>query len=124
QSMGTVVAVHKSGDEADLQVELAPDAAADAELGASIALAGVCCTVVAVDGCVATFHLSAETLRRTRLGGLAPGARLNVERALRAGEPLGGHLVQGHVDDVGRVLVPVDPTAGGELVVELPDSLL
>ena len=123
QSIGTVVDIRKSGGEADLDVQLAPETAAGERLGGSIALAGVCCTLVALAGTVGTFHLSAETLRRTRLGELAPGARLNVECALRAGEPLGGHLVQGHVDGLGRVAVGVDPEAGGELVVEVPESL-
>jgi len=73
---------------------------------------------------VAAFHLSRETLDRTWLGAARIGDRLNLEGALRAGDPLGGHLVQGHVDGVGSVVGPIDAAAGGELVVRLPDGLL
>jgi riboflavin synthase len=71
--------------------------------GASVAVNGVCLTVErTVDG---VFHASAvpETLRRTTLGGLVPGGRVNLERALRLGDELGGHWVQGHVDAVARI---------------------
>ena len=64
---------------------------------------GVCLTAVAVDDGVLGFDAVPETLRRSSLGRLEPGAVVNVEPALRAGEPLGGHIVQGHVDGVGRV---------------------
>jgi riboflavin synthase len=69
--------------------------------GDSIAVDGVCLT--AVDGSQLAFDVVDETLSRTTLGGLAPGDRVNLEPALRAGEPLGGHIVQGHVDGLGRV---------------------
>ena len=81
----------------------APETARDAELGNSVALAGVCLTVVAVDGDRLSFDAVAETLSRTSLGRLAAGSPINVEPALRAGDPLGGHYVQGHVDGVGAV---------------------
>lgn len=81
----------------------APETAAGAAVGDSVAVGGVCLTVVAsADGGLA-FDVVPETLRRSSLGRLEAGGRVNVEPALRAGEPLGGHLVQGHVDDVGRV---------------------
>jgi riboflavin synthase len=92
-------------------------------IGDSIALSGVCCTVVALVGRVAAFDLSAETLRRTWLGGAAAGDRLNLEAALRAGEPLGGHLVQGHVDGVGAVVAGIEPGTGGDLVARVPADL-
>jgi len=72
-------------------------------IGESIAVNGACLTVTAFRGARFTVDLSPETLRRTTLGGVAPGARVNLERALRMGDRLGGHLVQGHVDGVGRV---------------------
>jgi riboflavin synthase len=74
-----------------------------AELGDSVAIDGVCLTVVARDGESLAFDVVGETLSRTTLGALADGDRVNVEPALRAGEPLGGHIVQGHVDGVGHV---------------------
>jgi riboflavin synthase alpha subunit len=71
--------------------------------GDSVALDGCCLTVVLADGRALSFDAVPETLRRTTLGERRPGDRLHVEPALRAGDPLGGHLVQGHVDGVGRV---------------------
>jgi riboflavin synthase len=72
-----------------------------AALGDSIAVDGVCLTVVAGDGSTLAFDAVAETLARTSLGTLDHGSRVNLEPALRAGEPLGGHIVQGHVDGGG-----------------------
>jgi riboflavin synthase len=87
-------------DGARLTVE-APQTAAD--IGDSIAVDGVCLTVVEHDGDRFAFDVVAETLSRTTLGALTADDRVNVEPALRAGEPLGGHIVQGHVDGVGRI---------------------
>jgi riboflavin synthase len=92
-------------------------------VGDSIALSGVCCTVVEMEDGRATFHLSPETLDRTWLGSSKAGTQLNLEGALRAGDPLGGHLVQGHVDGVGEVEQSIDPELGGAFVVKVPDSL-
>ena len=74
-----------------------------AELGDSVAIDGVCLTVVSHDGGQLAFDVVGETLGRSTLGTLAAGDPVNVEPALRAGEPLGGHMVQGHVDGVGRI---------------------
>jgi riboflavin synthase len=71
--------------------------------GESVAVAGVCLTVARIDGPVAGFDVVAETMNKTTLGDLAPGAEVNLERALRAGDRLGGHVVQGHVDGTGVV---------------------
>lgn len=73
-------------------------------LGDSIAVAGVCLTVVECGPAVFAADLSAETLARTTLGGLERGAPVNLEPSLRLGDRLGGHLVSGHVDGIGRVL--------------------
>jgi riboflavin synthase len=72
-------------------------------LGASIAVSGVCLTVVGRRGRRFQADLGPETLARTTLGALAPGDRVHLERALRMGDELGGHLVSGHVDGVGRI---------------------
>jgi riboflavin synthase len=72
-------------------------------LGESIAVNGACLTVIAMRGRQFTVEVSPETLRRTTLGGLAAGTRVNLERALRVGDRLGGHIVQGHVDGVGTL---------------------
>jgi riboflavin synthase len=82
-------------------------------MGESVAVNGVCLTVVDfADGLV--FDLSEETLDRTTLGGLALGGAVNLERALRMGDRLGGHLVQGHVDGTGACL-SITPQDGGWL---------
>jgi riboflavin synthase len=98
----------------------APATAAEARPGDSISLSGVCLTATEVADGVLAFDAVPETLRRSTLGGLESGSGVNVEPALRAGEPLGGHLVQGHVDGVGRVR-----TANEEsLEIEAPPEVL
>jgi riboflavin synthase len=72
-------------------------------LGESIAVNGACLTVTSGSGRRFTVDVSPETLRRTTIGALARGARVNLERALRVGDRLGGHIVQGHVDGVGKL---------------------
>jgi riboflavin synthase len=96
RELGRVVAF----DGARLLVE-APQTSAD--VGDSIAVDGVCLTVVQHDGDRFAFDVVTETLSRTTLGTLTADDRVNIEPALRAGEPLGGHNVQGHVDGVGRI---------------------
>ncbi|MEM7202769.1 MAG: riboflavin synthase [Planctomycetota bacterium] len=122
QATGAVVRATPLGAEADLAVELG-QLAARCAIGDSVALSGVCCTVTHLRGSVAEFRLSAETLRRTWLGDARPPRRLNLELALRAGDPLGGHLVQGHVDAVGELVNVPDARRGGDLVVRLPVGL-
>ena len=84
----------------------------DAAPGASIAVNGVCLTVVEDDGDALAFDLSEETIRRTALGRLTAGSAVNLERPATLATRLGGHLVQGHVDGVGRVS-SVEPEAEG-----------
>ena len=81
----------------------APETASEAAIGDSVAASGACLTVVAVEGSRLAFDVVPETLRRTSLGRLAGGARVNLEQAVRAGDRLDGHIVQGHVDGVGQV---------------------
>jgi riboflavin synthase len=76
----------------------------DLRLGDSVAVNGVCLTVTAFDATGFTVGLAPETLRRTNLGDLRPGARVNLERAIAAGGRMGGHYVQGHVDGTGEVV--------------------
>ena len=80
-----------------------PKIAAATAIGASIALNGCCLTVVAIDGDCLAFQTGEETLSRTNLGELVPGSPVNLERSLRMGDEIGGHLVLGHVDAVGTV---------------------
>ena len=117
------VGVVRSLDGGRLTLE-APVTAAGAGLGDSVAIAGVCLTVVARDGSALSFDAVPETLARTSLDRLREGSRVNVEPALRAGDALGGHYVQGHVDGVGRVR-SVEPEGDGARVwFDAPSGLL
>jgi riboflavin synthase len=113
REVGTVVGLD-GGETVRLEIE-APETAGAAALGDSIAIDGVCLTVVAVDGPRLAFDAVPETLARTSLGTLADGSRVNLEPALRAGDALGGHYVQGHVDGVGTVR-SVEPEGDGKRV--------
>lgn len=105
-------------------VVAAPETAADATVGDSVSVAGVCLTVVdTADGRLA-FDVVPETLSRTALAGVGPGGSLNVESALRVGDRLGGHVVQGHVDAVGRVR-SIAPDADSRRVwIDAPEAVL
>ena len=98
REVGTVVSM-----EDGRLVVSAPETARGAELGDSIAVDGVCLTVVACVDSTLCFDTVPETLARTSLGTLDHDSRVNLEPSLRAGEPLGGHIVQGHVDGVAAV---------------------
>ena len=127
EELGEVVAVEDQGDASRLTVR-GPLVTSDAKHGDSIAVNGVCLTVVQLvalpegDGAF-TADVMAETLRRSSLRGVAPGTPVNLERAVRLQDRLGGHLVQGHVDGTGEVLA-VDPQEHWTVVrVSLPDGL-
>ena len=102
EELGEVVSVEHVGGTARITVR-GPQVTSDARPGDSIAVNGTCLTVTGLSGGDFTADVMAETLRRTGLGGLAPGSPVNLERSLRVGDRLGGHLVQGHVDGVGTV---------------------
>jgi riboflavin synthase len=124
EGTGTVVALTRSGtgDGARLEVD-APWPPGELAVGDSVAVDGCCLTVVARTPGGFAADLVAETLRRTALGRLTKGARVNLERPLALGGRLGGHLVQGHVDGVGRVLERRTAGESTELRVELPEDL-
>jgi riboflavin synthase len=103
EAMGEVKDVSSDGTGTLLRIEQ-PDIAGELPLGASVAVNGVCLTVVAVDAQTCSFQAGPETLRLTNLGELRPGMKVNLERSLRLGDRLGGHLVQGHVDGLGRIV--------------------
>jgi len=102
ESLGSVRDLVPDGAGCRLTVA-APDIAAELVLGESVAVNGACLTVVARDAETCCFQLAPETLHRTNLGELRPDDRVNLERALRLSDRLGGHLVQGHIDGVGGV---------------------
>jgi riboflavin synthase alpha subunit len=111
-------------DGGDAGVRLVVEVDVDAALGDSVAINGVCLTVVENSGGRVAFDAVPETLRRTSLGRLREGGPVNVEPALRAGEPLGGHYVQGHVDGVGRVRAIDAEGDGARLWVDAPPEVL
>lgn len=102
EELGEVLAVDVADDSARLAVQ-GQVVTSDAGHGASIAVNGVCLTVVDVRDATFTADVMLETLERSTLGGLKPGDPVNLERAVRPSDRLGGHIVQGHVDGVDEV---------------------
>lgn len=101
--IGTITAIEERGD---LRVTVGTthnNSTASVAIGASVACSGVCLTVVGKTANSLSFDVSAETLRCTATGMWQQGARLNLERALKVGDELGGHIVTGHVDGVGQI---------------------
>jgi len=102
EELGEVVAVDDLGDAARLTVR-GPQVTGGVANGASIAVNGVCLTVSSHTADAFTADVMRETLSRSSLGALAPGAAVNLERSVRLADRLGGHLVQGHVDGTGTI---------------------
>ncbi len=127
ETIGTVAAIEASGDLTRLFIEADP-IVEGVEIGDSIAVNGACLTVTSIDGGRVSFEAVRETMECTALGDLKVGSRSNLERALRAGDRLDGHIVQGHVDGVGvvaemaqtghdvRLVIDCDPEIAGSLV--------
>jgi riboflavin synthase len=123
RELGRVAAV--DGGEAGVRLVVdAPATAAAVAVGDSVAINGVCLTAVASGDGTLAFDAVPETLARTSLGRLARGAGVNLEPALRAGDPLGGHIVQGHVDGLGRVRTVEPEGEGRRIWVDAPRELL
>jgi riboflavin synthase len=110
EGVGRLAAIESRGGDARLTVVVGSLPFDAVQLGESIAVNGVCLTVVEFDTASFAADASNETLSLTTLGGLSVGARLNLERAMRPTDRLGGHLVSGHVDGVGSV-VDIQPDA-------------
>jgi riboflavin synthase len=104
EGVGTLAASEIRGGDARLRIAVGNLPFDEVKLGESIAVNGVCLTVVAFDAAAFEADASNETLSLTTLGSLQTGAVVNLERAMRPTDRLGGHLVSGHVDGVGRVL--------------------
>lgn len=120
ESIGRVRSLDRRGDAARLTLET--PLAAGLSLGESLAVNGCCLTVTSTDGDSACFDLLGETLARTNLGGLAQGARVNLERALRADGRFGGHFVQGHIDTTTEVISAETKGADLNLIIALPEA--
>ena len=108
QGIGILAARDARGGDARLRIDAGTLPFGDVALGESIAVNGVCLTVITSDASGFEADASTETLALTTLGALPPGRQVNLERALRAGDRLGGHLVSGHVDGVGAVASVAD----------------
>jgi riboflavin synthase len=122
EDLGTVVAVDVTGDGAVLTVEsqLGPQVAE----GDSVAVNGVCLTATGICGQRFGFDVMHESLRRTALGGIEAGAKVNLELALRADARLGGHIMQGHVDGVGVIAGVRDDGFSRVVTIEAAPDLL
>jgi riboflavin synthase len=119
EAMGKVTAVRDQGDLRELVIESA-ELAPELVRGASVAVSGVCLTATDIGASSFRVDVAAETMRRTRLGGILAGDEVNLELPLRASDRLGGHFVQGHVDEVGRVSEA--GRRGGDYVVRVEHS--
>ncbi len=123
RELGEVVEAAEAGGGRAFVVR-APLTAGRTSVGDSVAIDGCCLTATAVDGDAISFQAVPETISRTTLGSLGRGRRVNVESAVRAGEELGGHYVQGHVDAVGHIESVEAEGEGLRVFVEAPDRVL
>jgi riboflavin synthase len=123
KELGVVVDTEHAGGGMALVVH-APETASRTGVGDSVAVNGVCLTATAIEAGSMSFHAVPETIVRSTLGSLTVDARVNVEPALRAGEELGGHYVQGHVDAVGVIQSVEAEGEGLRVFVEAPSDVL
>jgi riboflavin synthase len=121
ESLATVTGVDRRDDSARLTLE--DPLLVGTSLGDSVAVNGVCLTAETVGGERITADVMLETLRRSSLGELVPGDRVNIERAATVGTLLGGHIVQGHVDGLGTVVSRSPSEAWDVVTVAIPDDL-
>ena len=124
ETVGRLAARDMRGGDARLTFDVGVPGFGDVQLGESIAVNGVCLTVVAFDEHSFQADASNETLALTTLGALPIGAALNLERAMRASDRLGGHLVSGHVDGMGRVLRITPDARAQRWAFGAPEALL
>lgn len=124
QQVGRVASLTDTPGNRRIAIELPAPFARPVRLGDSIAVNGACLTAVEFAADRFSADVSVETLRVTTLGQLAEGAPVNVEAALTLADPLGGHLVTGHVDGIGRVLSLERVSDSAALTVELPAALM
>jgi len=123
QEVGEVRRVEHAADGSRLTVAMPQTVAAGVRLGDSVAIDGVCLTATALEDDAIAFDAMGETLARSTLGALAAGDRVNVEPALRAGDPLGGHVVQGHVDAVAEVADVREDGIAAVVTFRVPEGL-
>jgi riboflavin synthase len=123
--LGTVRTVEPAGQGRDLRIVIATSwDTGGVELGASVACNGCCLTVVEKGEGTLAFNASAETLSKTTIGRWRPGTAVNLERSLRLGDELGGHLVQGHIDGVGTVAEAIPEGGSTRVRIRPPPHLM
>jgi riboflavin synthase len=121
---GRLVSIAERGGDLDLGIDAAALDISRIAIGDSVSVQGVCLTATRMEGSVFHADVSRETMAKTTLGSLELGARVNLEPSLRAGDALGGHLVSGHVDAVGRLAEVTGDARSWRLKFELPDALM
>jgi len=121
QDVATIRAIEKRAESSVLQFET--KLAKDLKVGDSISINGVCLTATSIDGALVSVDVMVQTLKLSSLGGLNIGEKLNAELATRADARLGGHIVQGHVDGVGRVVANEVGEKWQKFVIEIPSNL-
>ncbi|GLP99546.1 riboflavin synthase subunit alpha [Methylophaga thalassica] len=122
-AIGQVTSVTPSGGDMRLKVATQKLDLSDVSLGDSIAINGVCLTVVELDEAHVSFDVSKESLERTALSQIAAGSAVNLEKALAVGDRLGGHMVSGHVDGLGKVLQLTPSARSVQFRIEVPANL-
>ncbi|SDS97972.1 riboflavin synthase alpha chain [Halopseudomonas xinjiangensis] len=123
EAVGQIQTMQPKGGDVRLYVKTGKLDLADVKLGDSIAVNGVCLTAVDLPGDGFWADVSQETLRRSALAGLKPGSRVNLEKALTPASRLGGHLVSGHVDGVGKVVSMEEDARSWHFRIEAPAAL-
>ena len=121
---GRVASIREKGGDLELGIDAGALDLKRIAVGDSVSVAGACLTATRVEGRIFHADVSRETLEKTTLGTFAPGRRVNLEPSLRAGDPLGGHLVSGHVDAVGTLTDLVQDARSFRLRFELPQTLM
>jgi riboflavin synthase len=117
--IGKITAIRRGSSDISMDVDTA-GAVPDPVIGESVALDGVCLTVTAARGAILSFDVSAETVARTAFKNVRDGDTLNIERAMRLGDRVGGHLVSGHVDCVGAMMRADRSGQGYDIEISLP----
>ncbi|MEH6588486.1 MAG: riboflavin synthase [Halioglobus sp.] len=123
QAVGEIAAMQPSGGDLRLRINTGKLDLSDVALGDSIAANGACLTVVELPGDGYWADVSIETLNFTTLGGLKPGSKVNLEKALTPASRLGGHIVSGHVDGVGEIVSLQEDARSWRFVLRAPDDL-
>ena len=121
---GGVTSLAEKGGDLELGIDAAALDLHRVAIGDSVSVQGACLTVTRKQGTRFYADVSRETMAKTTLGALSPGSRVNLEPSLRAGEPLGGHWVSGHVDAMGKLRALVQDARSWRMEFELPASLM